>query len=65
MSLTREEHKIRRVVLHRLSLLFATGFWECLDCQAINSWAEGEQGQPNHCATCKSVRLRYHAPKGN
>jgi len=34
--------------------------WICQDCLAIDCFEEGEQGQPHHCCSCGSPRIKYH-----
>lgn len=41
-----------------LAEVSASGYWRCLDCMAINSREEGEQGQPAHCGRCGSHKLK-------
>jgi len=50
--------QIKRSTGQRLSELCASGYWLCQDCSAINSREEGEQGQPAHCGSCRSTRLK-------
>jgi hypothetical protein len=42
--------------------LLTTGFWFCLSCEGVCERKEGEQGQPAHCATCKSHRILWNPP---
>lgn len=37
----------------------ASGYWRCLDCDAINSREESDQGEPAQCGRCGSHKLRY------
>jgi hypothetical protein len=53
-SLERPEPNIAR--------LATEGFWQCKDCQGIDTRTEDDHGQPDFCNRCGSHRLKYHEP---
>jgi hypothetical protein len=50
------------VMKHRLQEALTCGYWYCLDCEHTCEPVESDQGQPNKCNLCGSVRVEFNPP---
>jgi hypothetical protein len=51
--------RLKEQVQVRLDTFVERSHWLCEDCGGIDTFEEGEQGQPNRCGSCRSPRIIY------